>query len=177
MERKREASWAAGGDGDTGQFHVLGSGLGGRLHSNTVAVTRGGPPQQVYDVTVTSVSSSTSSVSQGEVVSVNVITQNLGSTAEIFNVNPRDDTNDRDITGLSVTLDIGQSFTLGLPWNTAGAPGDAHRLTARADLSNDQNPGNDSMAIAAPIRVTLMTIILGDSGLNRPDAFYGVGLD
>lgn len=41
-------------------------------YSNTVAVTMGGPPQQVYVVTVTSVSSSTLSVSQGEIVSVNV---------------------------------------------------------------------------------------------------------
>ena len=33
------------------------------------------------------------------------------------------------------------------------------------------------MAIAAPITATLITIILGDRGLNRPDAFYGAGLD
>ena len=35
------------------------------------------------------------------------------------------------------------------------------------------------MAIAAPITATLMTIILGDYGLNRPspDAFYGADLD
>ena len=67
-------------------------------YSNTVAVTRGGPSpavgQQVYDVTVTSVSLSTSSVSRGKVVSVNVTTQNLGSTTETFNVNLRDDTDD-----------------------------------------------------------------------------------
>lgn len=144
LERKREASWAAGGDGGTGQFHVLGSGLGGRLQQRCLGhqgrPIPGGRPTTVYDVTVASVSSSTSSVSRGEVVSVNVTTQNLGSTTETFNVNLRDDTDDRDITGLSVTLEPVRSSTLGLHWNTAGASGDAHWLTARADCPMTRIP-------------------------------------
>lgn len=132
----------------------------------------------VNDVSVTNVSTSSTSVSQGDVVTVAVTAQNLGSATETFDVNLSDDTDSRAITTVSLSLEPGQSITLGLPWNTASASGNDHLLTASADLSNDQNRGNDSMTIASPVTVALTKISLGDSrGFNPPRASFGNALD
>lgn len=133
--------------------------------------------QTAHDVSVINVIASTSSVSQGDVVTVNVAAQNLGFTAVTFDMNLRDDTDRRDIASVSVTLEPSQTIILGLPWNTGGASGGAHLLTASAHLDTDENPGNNTMTIAAPITVVLMRIVLGDArGLNKPQAYFGTSL-
>ena len=108
------------------------------------------------DVAITSVAKDGSpfaAVVAGTIITVNVVAQNLGTAAETFPVQLRDETDDVDIITVSVTLAAGEQVTLGLPWDTTGAsyqddapPPDArpHNLKAEATLASDSDTSNNA---------------------------------
>lgn len=130
--------------------------------------------QTLHDVAVTDIQASSSSVSQGNVVSIDVTVQNLGTEVETFDLNLRDDTSSQEITTISLTLGPGQASTVGFPWDTSAASPGSHQISAVATLNGDQDPGNDSQTLASPIEVKALGITLGDGNfLEMPDASFG----
>jgi hypothetical protein len=138
--------------------------------------------QTVHDVAITSIQiqGGGGPASQGDVLSLNVTVQNLGSVSETFTVSLHDDTDNQAINTISVTLNMGQTSTISFQWDTSNASPGAHSLTATASVASDQDPSNNSMTISPPIDVALPvppSIILGDgTGLELPDASFGFSL-
>jgi hypothetical protein len=136
--------------------------------------------QTVHDVAVTNIQGPSGPVAQGDVLNINVSVQNLGDGPETFSVSLHDDTDNKPVNTIPMTLDPGQAALIGFQWDTSNASSGSHLLTATASAANDQNPSNNSITISPPITVTAVapaSIILGDgTGLELPDASFGFGL-
>jgi hypothetical protein len=133
--------------------------------------------QAAHDITVTNIQGPGGSASPGEILNIDVTVRNLGTVPETFLVSIHDDTDNRDINTISLTLDLGQTVTIGFQWDTSNASPGAHLLTATASLANDSDPGNNSMTISSPIIAAPAGITLGDgTGLELPDASFGFSL-
>lgn len=133
--------------------------------------------QAVHDVVVTSIQGPSGPAFQGDVLNIDVTVQNLGNVAETFPVSLHDDTDNKAVNTVSVTLDPGQTTSIVFQWDTSNASPGPHLLTATATSASDQNPGNNSMTNSSPITVSPTNIILGGvNHLEPPDASFGFSL-
>lgn len=130
--------------------------------------------QATHDIAVTDIQSSSTSVLQGEIVNIDVTVQNQGTATETFDLDLRDDTDSQEVHSVELTLDSGQSLTIGFQWDTGTASPQAHTLTAVALATGDQNPGNDSLSLSVPITVGSQQISFDPLAL--PKATFGQGL-
>jgi hypothetical protein len=96
-----------------------------------------------HDVAVTDVTASPIIVLPGTIVNVNVIVQDLGGFAEVFNVTVY--ANSKAIGVQTVSLDIGSSKTVTFAWNTTGlGKGDYTLLASVSLVPGEVNTGNSS---------------------------------
>ena len=114
----------------------------------------------------------TSDVPSGTVLNVNVSVLNRGSVTDTILLSLFDDTDDRTITELDVTLDPGQDLLLGLSWDTSGASSGDHTLTATATLSGDADTSDNTRSTAVPVRV-----VLGGLTFDGVDRTLSLGFD
>ncbi len=143
------------------------------------AIARSFPNSQqlTHDIAIISVQAAVSSVNRGEVVKIDITAANLGTSQESFEIQLHDDTDGKEADSVGVTMATGQTLTLTLQWDTAGASPGTHDLRATADLVGDENPANNAQGPASPITVILTEILLGDgNGGGLPDASLGAGL-
>ena len=133
--------------------------------------------QLTHDIAITSFQAAVSSVNRGEVAKVDIIAANLGTSQESFQIQLRDETDGREADSVGVTVEAGQILALTLQWDTSGASPGVHDLRAVAALVGDENPANNTLALALPITVILAEILVGDgSGEESPAASYGASL-
>ena len=126
---------------------------------------------------LTSVRAAVSSVNRGEVVKIDIIAANLGTSQESFEIQLHDETDGKEADSVGVTVEAGQILALILQWDTSGASPGVHNLRAIADLVTDENPANNASGPALPIAVILAEILLGDgSGGELPAASFGASM-
>ena len=113
------------------------------------------PPPASTDISVASVTAP-ASVTQGDVVSVSVVIQNVGTTAvsSDLTVVLNDNTAAQQIGSqvISGGLAAGASRTLTYAWNTAGAGAGAHTLAASHNFTDD-NAANNTRSTAVTVNV------------------------
>ena len=142
-------------------------------------IVRSAPNRQqpTHDLAITNVQAAVSSVSQGEVVKIDITVANLGTNQETFEIKLHDETDGKEVDSVGVTVEPGQILDLTFSWDTSGASAGVHSLKATAELAGDENPDNNGLGPASPITVILVAILLGDgSGGGLPDASFGAGL-
>jgi PKD repeat protein len=102
--------------------------------SATIAIAFG------HDIAVTNIQVSTTEVTVGETVYINVTVENKGATPEDFKVVARYD--ETAIEEKSVTaLDAGSSITLSFSWDTTGVEPGVYTISAEAiDVEDEGNP-------------------------------------
>ena len=94
---------------------------------------------------------------EGDVVTLNVTVENKGTSEATFDVELKNETDDKDIISQEVTLDSGASQILDMDWDTSGfstdpppnlpgLPGKPHSLAATATLENDSDLTNNTLA-------------------------------
>ena len=112
----------------------------------------------------------TSDIPSGTLLGVNVTTLNRGSVLDTFLLELTDDTDNRLIDSLHVTIGPGEQVTLGLFWNTSGASSGDHTLTATAILSGDADTTNNAFSTAVPLRIAQAEIFIsGADAIFPPD--------
>jgi len=114
----------------------------------------------------------TADVPSGTILKVKVTTQNRGSVTDTFVLDLKDNTDNRTIANLNVTVDPGDVLTLGLPWNTSGASSGDHTLTAKAVLTGDENTGDNTRSTTVPVKV-----ILAQFTTNNVEQLLKLGLE
>ena len=119
------------------------------------------------DVEVTSVSLNPIQppfVWEGNTITIYIAVSNNGNSQETFTLELRDDTENKSIDSLQVTLASGASNTVSIDWDTTGAtggppppgpptPGTVHALTATASLTGDTDESNNSASLPMGIWV------------------------
>ena len=129
------------------------------------------------DVGISAIYSYVQSADPGDMVTVEIVVQNLGTGVAWFPLTLLETNTGSALTSVTLTMQAGQEITLGLNWDTSGAAPQDYYLAALAGLEGDQNPGNDLMALAWPITLTTPGITLGDElGIEVPDASFGGSL-
>ncbi len=112
-----------------------------------------GPPQPVTDIAVTAVTAP-ASVTQGDMVNVDVTVKNVGNqgVSSDINVTLTDDTDGVTIGTQTISggLAADASTVLNYTWDTNGASIGDHTLTARHDLPDD-NAANDSKSTTVTV--------------------------
>ena len=112
----------------------------------------------------------TSDVPSGTLLDVNVTTLNRGSVTDTFLLELTDDTDNRLIESLHVTIGPGREVTLGLLWNASGASSGDHTLTATATLSGDADTTNNAITTAVPLKIAQAEIFIsGADAVFPPD--------
>ena len=133
--------------------------------------------QLTHDIAITGVQAAVSSVNRGEIVKVDIIAANLGTSQESFEIQLHDETDGQEADSVGVTVEAGQIIDLTLRWDTSAASPGVHDLRAIADLVTDENPANNASSPVLPIVVILAEILLGDgSGGELPAASFAAGL-
>ena len=140
-----------------------------------VGYPRVSPQSEVTsDVGVTNIISYVASAGRGEVVTVEVTVQNLGSGVAWFPLTLLETGAGSALDSVTLTMQGGQQITIGLNWDTSGVAPQDYYLAALTGLEGDQNTANDLMALAWPITVTTPDITLGNElGIEVPDASFG----
>ena len=129
------------------------------------------------DVGISAIYSYVQSAEPGDMVTVEIVVQNLGTGVAWFPLTLLETNTGSALTSVTLTMQAGQEITLGLNWDTSGAAPQDYYLAALAGLEGDQNPDNDLMALAWPITLTTPGITLGDElGIEVPDASFGGSL-
>ena len=129
------------------------------------------------DVGISAIYSYVQSAEPGDMVTVEIVVQNLGTGVAWFPLTLLETNTGSALTSVTLTMQAGQEITLGLNWDTSGAAPQDYYLAALAGLEGDQNPDNDFMALAWPITLTTPGITLGDElGIEVPDASFGGSL-
>ena len=114
----------------------------------------------------------------GAALTIPVTAQNLGSSTETIAVKLVDETDNRQINRVFITLAANEKGVILFIWDTAAAsPGRPHILRATATLAGDTNAANDSLSNAPGllIRPRPRPAIAIDA-FESPDAHYGQGI-
>ena len=101
---------------------------------------------------------------EGNTITIYIAVSNNGNSQETFTLELRDDTENKSIDSLQVTLASGASNTVSIDWDTTGAtggppppgpptPGTVHALTATATLTGDTDESNNSASLPTGIWV------------------------
>jgi hypothetical protein len=127
-------------------FYDQGADLGG-VDTLWALEDAGGPggitnPSPIHDVAVVGVTPSATSVTQGQIVSINVSVKNKGDFSETFDVATYYDAN--TIGTQAVSLAAGASKNLTFNWNTIGVPYGAHVIKATASIALEDYPADNS---------------------------------
>ncbi len=97
-----------------------------------------------HDIAVTALDAP-SSVYQGDIATIQVTVENLGTNGETFDLTVTDETYGEFTETRSITLAAGGSTIETFTWDTTGATIDAHTIQAEAILTNDEDQSNNAM--------------------------------
>lgn len=153
--------------------------LAGQFFDAGQEATAGIAPQTgVKDAAITAlVNPSPPFATAGATLTIPVTAQNLGSNAETIAVKLVDETDNRQINRVFITLDANETGVILFIWDTSTASVGVHILRATATLAGDTNAANDSLTNAPGllIRPRPRPAIAIDA-FESPDAHYGQGI-
>jgi parallel beta-helix repeat protein len=124
----------------------------------------------VHDVAVIDVTVRPTTVTQGQIVYINVTVQNQGSFTESFNVKVYADEN-KTVVGDEITigaqfvdsLQPGANVILGFEWNTTAAEG-SYWISAEADVVPGETDTVDNLLLNGKVRVRVKVVWTGGGG-------------
>ena len=153
--------------------------LAGQFFTAGQEATAGIAPQTATkDAAITAlVNPSPPFATAGAVLTIPVTAQNLGNRTETIAVKLVDETDNRQINRVFITLDANEKGVILFIWDTSTASARPHILRATATLAGDTNAANNSLTNAPGILIRPRPRpAIAIDAFESPDAQYGQGI-